>query len=401
MKRQPVSSSFGMNLEGLESRTLMSLTATLVPVTISDAAIKADPTLANYKTLDLQVTLDPGERWISMDMQALLSKGTFYNAASADGGDRTPIKSFWPTHPNAEFDTFVSASNFTTPIVLGQAIPAKPNGGVFTNTETNAAWGALSDTGTGTFTVARLTVSKDAVGTVVGDMGSTLVDANKLKPYSFQITGGSPVVFSQIGGNVFNDANGNGKDDGEAGIANWKVYLDKNNNGKFDSGEKYRLTDANGDYLFEALTDGTYYVRQTTPTGYRRTFPSKTSYTVVLTKGVSGTGKNFGDTTTALLSGTVFNDKNSNGKLDKGEGGLAGFRIFLDNNKNGKLDTGEAIADSDKNGYWVFKAVKPGTYIARIIGVKGYKTIGSGTTTVKMASGGTYTGRLFGEHKLA
>ena len=74
MKRQPVSSSRpAIGLENLETRRLMSLTTTLVQVPMPQSAINADPTLANYKIFDLQVTLDPGERWISVDMKAVLS----------------------------------------------------------------------------------------------------------------------------------------------------------------------------------------------------------------------------------------------------------------------------------------------------------------------------------------
>jgi uncharacterized membrane protein len=400
MKRQPVSSSGSMGLESLESRQLMSLTPTLVPVTISSAGLAADPNLANYKTYDLQVTLDPGERWIATDMDARLTSGTFYNVSSSNGGDTVPIKQFWNSHPQAQFDTFVSASNFQIPSILGQYNPTKAGPGTFTDTDTNVAWGSVNDTGTGTFTVARLTVSNNASGTVSGDMGSTLIDANHLKPYTFQISGGNVVQLSSISGNVFNDSNGNGKADEGAGLPNIKVYLDKNNNGQFDSGEKNHLTDANGDYSFDSLTPGTYYVRQVTPTGYRRT-TTTSKYTVVLNNGVNGTGKNFGLTTTALLSGTVFNDKNSNGKKDAGEGGLAGFTIWLDSNNNGKIDTGEKIAGTDSSGYWVFKALKSGTYLVKIKPLSGYKTIGTSSISIKLASGGSYTGRLFAEHKIA
>jgi hypothetical protein len=398
-RKRGLSRSIG-GLESLESRRLMSLTPSLVQVPITQAAITADPTLANYKTYDLQVTLDPGERWIATDMDAELTSGTFYNVPDAQGGSTVPVKQLWSQHPQAQFDTFVSASNFQIPTVLGQYNPALHNGGTFTSTSTNVAWGAVSDTGTGTFTVARLTISASASGTIKGDLGSTLTDANQLKPYSFVIQGGSPVQLSSISGNVFNDSNGNGKNDEGAGLPNIRVYLDKNNNGHFDTGEKSLLTDASGNYSFTSLTPGTYYVREVTPAGYRRT-TSSSKYTVTLANGANGTNKNFGLTNTALLSGTVFNDKNSNGKLDPGEGGLAGFTVWLDQNNNGKIDAGEKVAGTDANGYWVFKALKAGTYLVKIMSLKGYKTIGTASISVKLAAGGTYTGRLFAEHKIA
>jgi hypothetical protein len=402
-----------MQIENLESRRLLSLTVQMVQVPISQAAINADATLANCKTYDLQVKLDSGERWIATDMDAELSSGGFYNVSSANGGDTVPIKQFWNSHPQAQFDTFVSASNFQIPTILGQFKPAAKGGGTFTSTSTNVSWGSVNDTGTGTFTVARLTISNGANGTVSGDLGSTLTDANNLKPYSFTIKngvvsggvdtgggGGGGGSLSSISGNVFNDSNGNGKADEGSGVANIKVYLDKNKNGKFDKGEKYRLTDSRGNYDFESLTAGTYYVREVVPTGYRRT-TSTTRFTVALKSGVNGTHKDFGLTNTALLSGTVFNDKNSNGKKNSGEGGLAGFRIWLDSNNNSKLDSGEKFADSDSSGYWVFKALKHGSYIVRIGSHSGYKTIGRSSISMKLASGGSYTGRLFAEHKIA
>src|SRR5205823_1777036 len=49
----------------------------------------------------------------------------------------------------------------------------------------------------------------------------------------------------------------------------------------------------------------------------------------------------------ASISGTVFNDANSNGGQDSGEGGLAGWTIFDDLNNNGVLDSAaQAKVDS-------------------------------------------------------
>jgi len=400
MKRQPVS-SFRPAMENLETRQLMSLTTSLVEVPISQAAITADPALSNYKTYDLKVTLDPGERWISVDMKAVLSAGSFYNVSAADHGQTYTQPGLWPLFPALQADTAVAESNFEKPIILGEYDPIMNNGGVFKSQETNVSWGALQDGGTGTFTVARLTVSKDAVGVINGQDASTFTPAFKPKAFSFLIKNGVASTLSFLSGKVSNDQNGNGKVDGDPGLANVRVYLDKNNNGTFDAGEKSTLTDSNGDYMFNQLTPGTYYVRQVVPKGYRKTFPGGSSYKSTLSAGVNGIHKDFGDTTTALLSGTVFNDKNSNGKKDSGEGGLAGFTIWLDINKNAKLDKGELSCTSDANGYWVFKGVNPGTYLVRIAGKTGYKAINHTFFSQALASGGTYTGKLFAEHKIA
>jgi len=387
------------SFERLESRRLFTITASLTEVPISQAALSADPNLANFKTFDLQVTLDPGEKWFATDMDAKLTTGSFYNASDSIGGATVPLKVLWSQHPQLEFDSFVSASNFAIPSVLGQFNPTGPTA-TFTDTEMNVAWGVVTGNTGPTFTVARLTMSKNANATIFGDLGSSLTDANHLPPYSFLIQNGQVVKLSSISGNVFNDINGDGKADEGAGLAGFKVYLDKNNNGKFDSGEKYQLTDSNGDFSFGSLSPGNYRVREVLPAGYRRT-TSAASYTVSLANGVNGTGKNFGNATSALLSGTVFNDKNSNGRQDSGELGVAGFTIWLDQNNNNKIDTDEKIAGTDSTGYWVFKALKSGTYLVKIQPRSGYKTIGTTSISIKLASGGSYTGRLFAEHKLA
>src|SRR6202000_560175 len=75
-------------------------------------------------------------------------------------------------------------------------------------------------------------------------------------------------------GVVFNDTNGNGRQDkGEKGIAGRTVYLDLNHNGKLDKGEPTARTSADGVYRFTGLAAGNYVVREITPSGWRATSP--------------------------------------------------------------------------------------------------------------------------------
>ncbi len=119
-------------------------------VPISQAAIQADPTLANYQTYDLQVTLAPGERWLSAEMDAELTSGSFYNVPTNKSGANFAQSNLWSIVPQLQADTVVSSSNFGQPIILGQFNPNKSNGGTFSTTSTNVSWGSVSDTGTGT-----------------------------------------------------------------------------------------------------------------------------------------------------------------------------------------------------------------------------------------------------------
>ena len=86
-----------------------------------------------------------------------------------------------------------------------------------------------------------------------------------------------------ISGNVFLDTDGDGvKDPNEAGLSDRRVFIDSNNNGKFDQViERSVLTDANGNYkLF--IAPGTYHVRQILPNMATATLPVATPgvYTV-------------------------------------------------------------------------------------------------------------------------
>jgi len=48
------------------------------------------------------------------------------------------------------------------------------------------------------------------------------------------------------------------KDEGEPGLANWRIYADLNDNSAFDIGEPSAVTDANGNYSIGGLTPGSY-----------------------------------------------------------------------------------------------------------------------------------------------
>jgi len=80
----------------------------------------------------------------------------------------------------------------------------------------------------------------------------------------------------QIHGAKWNDLDGDGVwDSGEPGLANWRIYLDTDNDGSWDgdSTEPSVLTDSNGAYAFTGLLAGTYTVAEVSQTGWRQTCP--------------------------------------------------------------------------------------------------------------------------------
>lgn len=77
-----------------------------------------------------------------------------------------------------------------------------------------------------------------------------------------------------ISGTIWDDVNGDGsQDSGEANLPGWEVYLDLNDNGVLDNNEPAEVTDANGEYSFVDVPDGTYVVREVLQDGWEITFP--------------------------------------------------------------------------------------------------------------------------------
>jgi hypothetical protein len=102
-----------------------------------------------------------------------------------------------------------------------------------------------------------------------------------------------------IGGYVFNDLNSNAsKGSGEGGLSGWRVYIDINNDGKFETNEPSTVTDSGGNYKFTSLGAGTFHVRVTPPSGvsgYKPTTPSGGVYTFTLGNGGLALNKFFGE----------------------------------------------------------------------------------------------------------
>jgi hypothetical protein len=63
------------------------------------------------------------------------------------------------------------------------------------------------------------------------------------------------------------------------------VYLDRNDNGQLDEGERATITDARGEFRFDNLAPGHYTVRVVLPPGQRLTRPKESAYRVELSEG--------------------------------------------------------------------------------------------------------------------
>lgn len=81
----------------------------------------------------------------------------------------------------------------------------------------------------------------------------------------------------------------------ERGLADWAIYLDDNDNGRRDVGERFTLTDSQGAYQFTNLTEGSYVVREETQSGWASSSPANGFYRIALQEGAASTSIDFGN----------------------------------------------------------------------------------------------------------
>ena len=172
------------------------------------------------------------------------------------------------------------------------------------------------------------------------------------------------------------------------GLAGETVYLDSNNNSKFDAGELSTTTTATGAYSIANAPAGATIVRQVLPTGYTQVTPSGgTGIHVTVTGGGALVNENFIDkapASTGSISGTII-------------GGLAGTTVYLDANNNSVHDTAEMATTTSSTGAFSFANVPAGAYILRQVLPTGYtQTSPSGGVGIHLTV--TSTSKFTGEN---
>ena len=85
---------------------------------------------------------------------------------------------------------------------------------------------------------------------------------------------GGPTYDGNICGSKWNDLNGDSiPDASEPYLANWTIYLDMNQNNRWDPGEPSQLTDVSGSFEFTGLAVGSYRVTEEIQPGWLQTWP--------------------------------------------------------------------------------------------------------------------------------
>ncbi len=177
-------------------------------------------------------------------------------------------------------------------------------------------------------------------------------------------------------GMKWEDKNGNGvKDDGDNGLQDWTIKLYNSSNVEVQS----KVTDVDGNYMFDPIGPGTYTVCEVLQSGWVQTFPKVGTpnptnetianncvppngtgfgYRFTTQSGVNLANNDFGNFKKITKSGTKWNDVNGNGVRDAGDGGLPNWTIRLYNSSNVLIQS----KTTDGSGNYSFDPVGPGTY---------------------------------------
>lgn len=203
---------------------------------------------------------------------------------------------------------------------------------------------------------------------VTGDYTLTIMDETDYSGY--------------IRGSVWEDVNQDGvwnsellAPEREAGLENWKVYLDVNRNSKLDDGEEYTLTLEDGSYVLE-VEAGIYTVGLEAPERWVKTCPVNEllpfSYVVTVEESKTSSDNNFGVyyIEYGSISGSVWYDVNGNGVQETDEtasGGENTWEVYVDTNNNGVWNEGEIKVSVLEDGTYTIPNMDAGTYIIRLI----------------------------------
>lgn len=171
-----------------------------------------------------------------------------------------------------------------------------------------------------------------------------------------------------IQGIVFDDLNGNGKqDDGESGLQGITIGRTPGST---------TTTDADGAYRFTNVNPGGYTIKMTVPSGY--VAGGANEYQVNIVSG-GAVQANFTLLAQGVIQGVVFDDRNGNGTQETTEPGIGGVTIAR---------SGGASTTTTTNGSYRFANVTPGNHTLVMTVPAGYFAAGAIERQVNVASGG-------------
>lgn len=257
-------------------------------------------------------------------------------------------------------------------------------------------WIVLVDQGdpdfTGAYTSLSQTQDPDQAGVCTVCDGKASVTTNGSAAVTTTDFGYRPIGFGSIGDRVWNDANGNGLQDGsESGLINVSLtlYEDGNGNGVIDAGDAVvgtTTTDSTGAYAFHNLPVRSYIVDvdqtdtqiPTDPYGNRYVLSGGTDpLAVSLAANQQYTLADFGFGPGATIGDRVYRDDNGDGTQAANEPGINNVtvQLYRDVDSNGVFSAGDTLVATavtatvnGNAGSYQFTGLTPGDYVVRVDG---------------------------------
>jgi|GEM_PF-2800271 len=144
-------------------------------------------------------------------------------------------------------------------------------------------------------------------------------------------------------------------------LANASVYIDANDSGTFDVGEKTDRTNAQGRYSFDYLFPGDYSVRLAVDPGRRKVFPAVREVGLESSEVVDDRDFTVAERLTGTIRGTVLGEPKGQPREP-----LSGLTVFLDVIANGVRDLGEPGTITDAQGRYRFDGLPAASYTVRL-----------------------------------
>ncbi|MDA7510456.1 hypothetical protein N8612_02155 [Verrucomicrobia bacterium] len=221
------------------------------------------------------------------------------------------------------------------------------------------------------------------------------------------------IDIGSISGVKFEDLDGDGlRGESEPLLLGWRIYIDADGDGELGADERSTLTDGNGAYQFDSLSDAEYTIRESQQSGWVQTFPSIAedgAHVVTVVSGSDLIGVDFGNQREAVvlgsISGVKFEDLNNDGLRNENEPLLTGWTIYIDADGDGELGAGERSVVTDNGGVYRFDSLSDGDYTVREVQQLGWlqtfpNVADDGAHIVTVAGGNDSIGTDFGNRRL-
>ena len=256
---------FSEYVEGSSNNKYLEIfNAGSVPATLSDYQVRlfANGSAAATQTQSLgslsggPATLPPGGTLVLKNASATLTLpagvSSFTSGVTAFSGD--DALAIWKVSTSSYVDIFG--------VIGSDPGTAWTDGGVTTINATLRRKASVA---------AGVTVNPASFATLAGEWSAFAIDTVSGLGSHEAI----PPLPASIAGVVWNDLDGDGtRDDAEAAVAGWTIFLDQDGNGIRGPAESQTVSGSDGRYSFTGLAAGTYRVTLEAQAGWRQTSPA-------------------------------------------------------------------------------------------------------------------------------